>query len=195
MTEPLKLFLIRHGETAWSISGQHTGRTDIPLTQRGEDQARGLARYVGRFIFTHVMTSPLQRARRTCELAGLGQSAVDNSDLEEWDYGAYEGQRSSDIQKHRPDWSRWEDGCPNGEMPAQISARADRLVTYLNTLHGNVALFSHGHFSCALAARWIGWNVDQGQHFVLDPASVSILASPTHHARVRAIQLWNATQT
>jgi len=113
--------------------------------------------------------------------------------LAEWNYGIYEGQRSADILKDRPNWDLYEDGCPGGEMPGDVSARADRLIAYLSTLQGNVALFSHGHFGCALAARWIGLPVDQGRHFVIDPASLSILGVAPRHAEVRAILLWNAS--
>lgn len=193
MAQSLKLFLVRHGETAWSLSGQHTGSTDIPLTAHGEDQARRLATFLRKVPFAHVLTSPRQRALRTCELLGLRQSPEVDQDLAEWDYGTYEGQRTVDILEHRPTWNLWEDGCPGGEMPADISARADRLIAYLSTLQGNVALVSHGHFGCALAARWMGSAVDAGQHLVIDPASLGILGAVTRHADVRAILLWNAS--
>jgi broad specificity phosphatase PhoE len=193
MSEPLRLYLVRHGETVWSLSGQHTGSTDIPLTARGEDEARNLAAYFERIPFTHVLTSPRQRARRTCELLRLEKPCEINQDLAEWDYGAYEGQRTVDIRKDRPKWNLWEDGCPGGEMPADVSARADRLIAYLCTLQGNVALFSHGHFGCALAVRWIGLAVREGQHFVIDPASLGILGVAPRHPEARAIVLWNAS--
>jgi probable phosphoglycerate mutase len=193
MREPLTLYFIRHGETAWSLTGQHTGSTDIALTAHGEDEARNLAAYFAGIPFTHVLTSPRQRARRTCELLRLEVPSEINRDLAEWDYGAYEGQRTVDILKDRPSWDLWEDGCPGGEMPADVSARADRVIAYLCTLQGNVALFSHGHFGCALAARWIGLAIGEGQHLVLDPASLSILGVAPRHAEVRAILLWNAS--
>jgi len=193
MKKPLKLYFVRHGETAWSLSGQHTGSTDIALTENGEDQARKLAAYFGTVSFTHVLTSPRKRARRTCELLRLGKPSEINEDLSEWDYGTYEGRRTVDILKDRPDWNLWEDGCPGGEMPEDVSARADRLIAYLCTLQGNVALFSHGHFGCALAARWIGLAVNEGQHFVIDPASLGILGVAPRHDEVRAILLWNAS--
>lgn len=189
----MKLYLVRHGETAWSLSGRHTGSTDIPLTAHGEDQARRLAPYLGTIAFTHVLSSPRQRARRTCELLELRQPCEINQDLAEWDYGAYEGQRSADIRKDRPNWDLWKDGCPDGEMPADVSARADRLIAYLCTLQGNIALLSHGHFGSALAARWIGLAVEEGQHFVIDPAALGILGSDPRHAEVRAMLLWNAS--
>ena len=150
----LHLYLIRHGETEWALSGQHTGRTDIPLTANGEDEARELGRHLRDIRFAHVLTSPLKRARQTCELVGLDKVAEIEPDLAEWDYGDYEGKRSVDIRKGRPDWNVFRDGCPHGEMPAQVSERADRLIARLRTLDGKVALFSHGQFGGVLAARW-----------------------------------------
>ena len=187
----MSVYLIRHGETEWSISGQHTGRTDIPLTARGEQEARGLARRLHTIQFAHVLTSPRRRARETCELAGLGPAAVIDEDLAEWDYGEYEAQRTVDIYKKRPDWNIFRDGCPNGEMPEQVSARADRLIARLRALDGNVALFSHGQFGCVLAARWIGLPPLDGQHFRLSPASVSIFDCDYRHSNVPVISLLN----
>jgi probable phosphoglycerate mutase len=187
------IYLIRHGETAWSLSGQHTGRSDIPLTARGEEQARGLARELDKVPFTAVLTSPRQRARKTCDLAGLGKNAVIEPDLAEWDYGDYEGRRSQEICQDRPGWTVYEDGCPNGETPGQISARADRLIARLLSLAGTIALFSHGQFSRALAARWIGLAVAEGQHFLFDPAAIGILRVSPDHPETRVIALWNAT--
>jgi probable phosphoglycerate mutase len=187
----LQLYFIRHGETAWSLSGQHTGRTDIPLTAHGEDEARGLGPCLRAIEFTRVLSSPLQRARRTCELAGLRASAVIEPDLSEWDYGDYEGQLSANVCKVRPGWNLFRDGCPGGETPAQISARADRLLAQLQRLEGNVALFSHRHFGCVLAARWIGLQAVEGQHFALGPASLSILGHEASHPNTRVIALWN----
>ncbi len=172
---PLRLYLIRHGETEWTISGQHTGRTDIPLTAHGEDEARELAPRIRDIPFAHVLTSPRERARRTCELLGLGDVAEIELDLVEWDYGDYEGQRSADIREGRPSWNLFRDGSPRGEAPAQISARADRLIARVRGLDGNVALFSHGHFGRVLAARWIGLSVEQAQHLLLSTASLSVL--------------------
>ncbi len=188
----LRLYLVRHGETAWSLSGQHTGRTDILLTAHGEDEARKLGPCLWGIQFARVLTSPRQRARQTCEFAGLGPAAEIEPDLAEWDYGDYEGQRSEDIRKGRPDWNVFRDGCPRGEMPAQASDRADRLIAHLRALDGNVALFSHGQFGCVLAARWIGLPVLEGQHFALGPASLSILGHEPSHPKVRVIELWNA---
>lgn len=189
---PLRLYLIRHGQTEWSLSGQHTGRTDIALTAQGEDEARALAPWLKPIQFARVFTSPWQRARRTCELAGLGSQAEIEPDLAEWDYGDYEGKRSSDIRRERPDWNVFRDGCPGGEMPAQISDRADRLIARLGMMEGNVALFSHGEFGPALAARWTGLQVVEGQHLLLGTASLSILGFSAAHPEVRVIAMWNA---
>ena len=188
-----QLYLIRHGETEWSLSGQHTGRTDISLTTRGEAEARALQPLLGAITFTAVLTSPLQRARRTCELTGLGATADLESDLAEWDYGAYEGLRSREIHRDRPDWSVFRDGCPDGETPAQISDRADRLIARLRSREGNIALFTHGHFGCALAARWIELPVIEGQHLLLSTASISTLGAHPTHPEVPVISVWNAT--
>jgi broad specificity phosphatase PhoE len=188
-----RLYLIRHGETARSLSGQHTGRTDIPLTEQGEQDARKLAERLHVVRFSRVFTSPLQRARRTCELAGLGEVAEIEPDLTEWDYGDYEGQFSLDTRKKRPDWNLFRDGGPRGESPAQVSERADRLIARVRTLGDNIALFSHGQFGRALAARWIGLGVGQAQHFVLHTASLSILGYEHNLAEEAAIVLWNAT--
>lgn len=189
---PLQLYLVRHGETAWSLSGQHTGRTDLPLTAHGEDQVRELRQRLNDISFAHVLSSPLQRARQTCALAGLGAAAKIEPELAEWDYGEYEGQRSPDIRATRADWNIFQDGCPHGEMPAQVSARADRVIAHLRTLDGNVALFSHGQFGRVLAARWIGLPLVEAQHFSLDTASLSILSHDQHHLDVAVIALWNA---
>ena len=189
----LSLYLIRHGQTEWSLSGQHTGRTDIPLTAQGEDEARALNPWLTRIQFARVLTSPRQRARRTCALVGLAPQAEVEPDLAEWDYGDYEGMLSSDIRIKRPGWNVFRDGCPGGEMPEQVSARADRLIATLDTMDGNVALFSHGEFGLALTVRWIGLPVTEGQHFLLGTASLSILSYNPAHPEVRVIALWNAT--
>jgi probable phosphoglycerate mutase len=190
--ELLRLHLIRHGQTEWSLSGQHTGSSDIPLTQHGEDEARALVPWLRGRRFTRVLCSPRQRARRTSELAGLVGAETEPA-LAEWDYGEYEGQRSADIHKTRPGWNIFADGCPGGETPAQVAARADGLIATLAALQGNVALFSHGHFSCVLATRWIGLPVIEGQHLSLSTASLSILGYAPSHPDVRVISLWNAT--
>jgi broad specificity phosphatase PhoE len=189
----LRLFLIRHGETEWSVSGRHTGRTEISLTQRGEEQARRLGELLEQYSFAHVFCSPRLRARRTCELAGLAVAAEIRNDLAEWDYGNYEGRRTSEIVLEQPRWNLWSDGCPGGETPLEVSARADRVISDLFSLSGNVALFSHGHFSCALATRWIGQPLMLGQHLVLDPASLGILGHPARHPEIQAIVQWNTS--
>jgi broad specificity phosphatase PhoE len=186
------LYLMRHGETAWSLSGQHTGRTDIPLIEQGEQDARKLAERLRAVKFSRVFTSPLLRARRTCELAGMGDLAEIEPDLAEWDYGEYEGLRPVDIRKARPDWNVFGDGCPGGESPAQVSERADRLIARLRALEGNIAIFSHGHFGRVLAARWIGLEIRQAQNLLLSTASISILGYEHNVAEVPAIVLWNA---
>jgi broad specificity phosphatase PhoE len=187
-----RIYLIRHGETGWSLSGRHTSRTDIPLTARGEEEARGLGQRLQDIPFGRVLTSPRQRARQTCELAGLGAAAKIEPDLVEWDYGDYEGQHSADILKARPDWNLFRDGCPNGETPARVSDRADRLIARLRALEGNVVLFSHGHFGRVLAARWIGLPVIEAQRFLLDTASFGILDCEHHRVESPVIALWNA---
>lgn len=188
-----RIYLIRHGETEWSLSGQHTGSTDIPLIARGEDAARNLGLRLREIPFARVLTSPRLRARRTCELAGLGPVAEIEPDLTEWDYGDYEGLLSAEILKGRPDWNIYRDGCPDGESPGQISARADRLIVRLRGLVGNVALFSHGHFGRVLAARWIGLPLGEAQRFQLDTASLGILSYERDRVESPVIALWNAT--
>jgi len=189
---PLHLYLVRHGETEWSLTSQHTGRTDIPLTPRGEEQVLELAPGLKGIPFSHVLTSPLERARKTCVLAGLGAAATVEPDLAEWDYGDYEGKRSVDIRLARPDWNVFRDGCPNGEMPAQVLERADRLIARLRNLDGNVALFSHGQFGGVLAARWLGLPLVDAQHFPLGTASLSVLGFDPHHLEVPVVSLWNS---
>lgn len=190
--ELLRIYLIRHGETEWSISGQHTGRTDIPLTTHGEEQAAKLELYFKNISFTQVLTSPMQRARQTCALAGLGNVSAIADDLSEWNYGVYEGLRSVDIREQRVDWNIFRDGCPQGESPEQIGQRADRFITQLRKIEGNIALFSHGHFSSVLATRWIGLPVLNAQHFSLSTASVSTLTYSANHPEIAVIALWNA---
>ena len=189
---PPRLYLIRHGETEWSLSGRHTGRTDIPLTAQGEQDARQLGERLRAVSMTRVCTSPTQRARRTAALVGLTPDAEIEPDLAEWDYGDYEGQLSVEIRKGRPDWNLFRDGCPRGEMPAQVSDRADRLIARLRAWDGNVALFSHGHFGCVLAVRCIGLPVIEAQHFLLGTASLSVLGYEPNDPEVPVIALWNS---
>jgi len=190
---PVQIYLIRHGETAWSLTGQHTGRTDIALTENGEAEARELAPRLSPIRFSRVLVSPRLRARQTCALAGLEQGSEIEPDLAEWDFGDYEGQRSVDIRKTYPEWNAWRDGSPGGELPEDVTVRADRLIARLNTMHGNIALFSHGQFGGSLAARWIDLPIINGQHFVLHTTSVSRLSHTPSHPHVRVITLWNDT--
>jgi broad specificity phosphatase PhoE len=187
------VYLARHGETAWSLSGQHTGLTDLPLTERGERNARSLGERLKGLRFAMVLTSPLQRAARTCELAGFGAVAEINRDLVEWNYGQYEGRRSEEIRKERPDWHLFRDGCPGGESPAQIGARADRVVSRVRAARGDVLLFSSGHFLRVLAARWLGLEPAAGKYFLLSTASLSAL-SYEHDRSEPVIRLWDDTR-
>lgn len=188
----MSLFLIRHGETEWTLSGRYTGRTDIPLTAQGEQDARTLGERLRAERFSHAFTSPSQRARQTSASVGLPVAAEIEPDLAEWDYGDYEGQFAVDIRKARADWNLFRDGCPHGETPAQVSGRADRLIARLRVLNGNVALFTHGHFGRVLAVRWIGLPVIDAQKFLLGTASLSTLGSEPHDPEVTAIVLWNS---
>jgi broad specificity phosphatase PhoE len=187
------IYLIRHGETEWSISGQHTGSTEVPLTAHGEQQARVLGEHLRGIAFTAVLISPRLRAKRTYELTRLSVPAKTDDDLAEWNYGSYEGLRSSEIEKDNPKWNLWTDGCPDGERPDEVAVRADRVIERLRALSGNVAVFSHGHFCCALAVRWIGLHIDSGQHFTLAPASLSVLSVAEHHTTISVIKNWNTT--
>jgi probable phosphoglycerate mutase len=182
---------MRHGETEWSISGKHTGRVDIPLTENGEVEARRLGQRLAPIKFDHVLVSPLQRARQTCELTGCGEQAETESDLIEWGNGDYEGKTHADVFKQRPRWNLFCDGCPNGESPDKISTRADRLIERLVLLDGNIALFSHSHFGRVLGVRWIGLPVQAGQHFILNTASMSVLRFQHEHVGDPAIERWN----
>lgn len=189
-----QLYLVRHGETAWSLTGQHTGLTDIPLTEHGKDQARRLAPRLRQIGFSRVLVSPRLRARQTCELAGLAAESVAEPDLAEWDYGEYEGLNSVDIRRARSNWSVWRDGCPGGESPAAMSARVDRLIVHLCSMAGNIALFSHGQLGAALAVRWIGMPIAAGAHFALHPATLSILGHEPANPTQPLIELWNETE-
>jgi broad specificity phosphatase PhoE len=188
-----KVYLARHGETAWSLTGQHTGLTDLPLTERGEQNARRLGQRLQGMNFTHVRTSPLQRAARTCQLAGFGGVAVVDPDLVEWDYGEYEGLRTAEIRKQRPDWQLFRDGCPGGESVEEIGARADRVVVRMRMNGDNVLLFSSGHFLRVLAARWLGLPPSDGRLWALDTAALSILGYE-HNLSEPVLRLWNDTQ-
>jgi broad specificity phosphatase PhoE len=192
--DPPIIYLARHGETAWSLSGQHTGLTDLPLTERGERTARRLGERLKGLTFAKVFTSPLQRARRTCELSGFGAVAEVDRDLVEWDYGQYEGRRTAEILAERPDWQLFRDGCPGGESPAQIAARADRIVNRVRAVQGDVLLFSSGHFMRVLTARWLGIEPTVNcRYFMLSTASLSALGYEASRARP-VIRLWNETR-
>jgi broad specificity phosphatase PhoE len=184
--------LARHGETAWSLSGQHTGMTDLPLTERGERNARHLGERLRGVTFARVFTSPLQRARRTCELAGFGATATVEPDLVEWNYGRYEGMTSREIRAERPDWQLFRDGCPGGESPAEIAARADRVIGRLRAVAGDTLVFSSGHILRMVGARWLGLEPAGGRLVLLSTASLSELGYE-HGPAEPVIRLWNDT--
>ena len=187
------LYLARHGETAWSLTGQHTGLTDLPLTERGERNARQLGERLAGLTFAKVFTSPLQRATRTCELAGVAAAAEADRDLVEWDYGKYEGLRTAEIHASRPEWQLFRDGCPGGESPDQVSARADRVVSRVRAIKGDVLIFSSGHFLRVLAARWLGLEPAAGRFFLLSTASLSALGYEKTLPQP-VIRLWDDTR-
>ena len=189
---PGEVVLIRHGETEWTLSGQHTGRTDIPLTERGRKQARLLQPLLSTANFALVLSSPLQRARETCELAGLGSQMEIEPDLMEWDYGEYEGITSKEIKRTAPNWMVFTDGCPGGETPKQVGARVDRLIRRILPVAGRVALFAHGHLLLVFVSRWIGLPPSAGQHFLLDTSTVGVLG---YYQGVPAVKRWNAPVT
>jgi broad specificity phosphatase PhoE len=174
--QPGSALLVRHAETEWTLSGQHTGRTDIPLTEHGRDTARALAPTLALETFALVLVSPSLRARETCELCGLGADAQTREDLLEWDYGAYEGLTTAQIHEQRPDWNMWRDGCPEGESAAQVGARTDRVIAEIRASEGLVAVFSHGHVLRVLGARWIDLRADAGARLGLSPGARSLLA-------------------
>jgi broad specificity phosphatase PhoE len=195
MSEHLPVvYLARHGETAWTISRQHTGLTDLPLTERGERTARRLGERLKGLTFVTVLTSPLQRAARTCELAGFKTVAEVEQDLVEWDYGDYEGRRTAEIRAERPGWELFRDGCPGGESPQQVSARADRVVKRVREVSGNVLIFTSGHFMRVLATRWLGLEPTVNcKFFMLSTASLSALGYEHDETRP-VIRLWNETR-
>ncbi len=189
------LYLIRHGETAWSLTGRHTGSTDIPLTAHGEAMAHGLAGLLDPVPFAAIFSSPRARARQTCLLATHGAKAIIEPDLAEWSYGDYEGMLLSEIWQSNPGWSIWRDRCPGGETLADVVGRADRLLERLQSLSGAIALFSHGQLGCILAARWAGLPGGVGEHLELNPASLSILGWKSDHPGVPVIARWNLVPT
>ncbi len=186
------IYLARHGETAWSLTGQHTGRTDLPLTERGRRNAQRLGKRLAGRGFAKVFTSPLQRARRTCELAGFGPTAKVDLDLVEWNYGDYEGLTTPQIQANRPGWQLFRDGCPGGESPDQVGRRADRVVSRLREFPGDALVFSSGHFLRMLAARWLGLEPAAGKYLILKTASLSGLGYE-HNLSLPAIEFWDDT--
>jgi probable phosphoglycerate mutase len=184
----VNVFAIRHGETAWSLSGRHTGTTDIPLTDNGRRLAERMRSMLVRNPFALVLCSPMRRARETCELAGFGDQAVIDSDLVEWNYGMYEGLTPKQIHEVAPDWLIFRDGCPGGETPEQVGTRVDRVITRSRTLAGDIVLFAHGHVLRVLAARWIGLPAGGGQHFLLDTGTLCVLS---YYHETPAVRIWN----
>ncbi len=194
MSEVLPVvYVARQGETAWTLSGQHTGLTDLPLTERGERNARRLEERLRGLSFAKVFTSPLQRATRTCELAGFGAVAEIDRDLLEWNYGDYEGRLTTDIYKERPEWQLFRDGCPGGESPNEVGTRADRAVKRVRAVKGDVLIFSSGHFLRVFAARWLGLDAAFGRYFLLSTASLSALGYE-HNVSEPVIRLWDDTR-
>ena len=185
----MSVFAIRHGETEWSLNGRHTGTTDIPLTDNGRRLAERLRSALNGRTFALVLVSPLQRARETCELAGAGARAIIDPDLVEWNYGTYEGLTPKEIDRQAPGWLIFRDGCPGGETPEQVGARADRVIARARAVEGDVALFAHGHVLRVLVARWLGLPPGAGQHFLLDTGTLSLLAQ--YHG-IPALKTWNA---
>jgi probable phosphoglycerate mutase len=184
----VNFFAIRHGETAWSLSGQHTGTTDIPLTDNGRRLAERIRPVAAREGFALVLCSPMQRARETCELAGLAHRAVIDADLVEWNYGEYEGLTPKQVRESAPGWLIFRDGCPGGEAPEQVGARVDRVIARARAAEGDVALFAHGHVLRVLAARWIGLPAGSGQHFLLDTGTLCVLG---YYRDIPAVKVWN----
>jgi probable phosphoglycerate mutase len=185
------VYIIRHAETDWSLSGRHTGRTEVPLTRQGEEHAIGLGDRLRGKNFIKIFSSPRERAKRTCELTGFGRMMELDDDLQEWDYGDYEGLRTSEIQSKQPGWILFRDGCPNGESLEQVSARADRVVGRLRQLDGNIAIYSHGHFLRVLVARWLLFPPVEGRRFLLGPGTISILGYEHHSLDEPVVVLWN----
>jgi broad specificity phosphatase PhoE len=184
----MNVFAIRHGETAWSLSSQHTETTDIPLTDNGRRLAERMRPALAKEAFALVLCSPMQRSRETCELAGLGHSAVIDADLVEWNYGEYEGLMAKQIHETAPGWLIFRNGCPGGEAPEQVAARADRVIARAHAAEGDVALFAHGHVLRVLAARWIGLPAGGGQHFLLDTGTLCVLS---YYRDIPAVKVWN----
>ena len=184
----MEIVVIRHGETDWSLAGRHTSRTDLPLTEAGRRRASALAPRLAKRSFSLVLTSPLRRARETCELAGFGAVAEAFEDLREWDYGEYEGLTTPEIRERDPDWNLWRDGCPGGETPERVARRADHALERLRSAGGDALAFAHGHILRVLAARWVGLEPAAGAHFALQAGAVSVLG---WERETRVLQRWN----
>ncbi|MDR4482298.1 MAG: histidine phosphatase family protein [Nitrospirales bacterium] len=184
-----EVYVIRHGETEWSLSGQHTGTTDLPLTENGRKLARLLQPMLANHSIARILTSPLQRARETCQLAGFGEKAEVDTNLVEWNYGEYEGITTKQIHDKRPGWVIFTDGCPGGETPEEVGARADRIITKARTTGGNVALFAHGHILRVLVARWLGLPASGGRYFLLHTGTLNVLS---YYRGIPAVKIWNA---
>jgi probable phosphoglycerate mutase len=185
-----QIVLVRHGETEWSLSGQHTSRTDLPLIEAGIERARAIGPELSAWDFSLVLTSPLRRARETCQLAGLGERAEVVGDLREWDYGDYEGLTTPQIREDRPEWSLWRDGCPNGEQPDEVGARADRVIERMRSAGGDVVAFAHGHIFRVLAARWIELPAAAGGRLALKAGAICVLG---FERETQVIHRWNQT--
>jgi probable phosphoglycerate mutase len=186
----MKVYLARHGQTAWSLAGRHTGRNDIPLTPEGEREAQKLGVRLQPLTFGAVLMSPLARARRTCEIAGFGAAARTAPDLMEWDYGDYEGLRFAEIRARRPDWHLFRDGCPGGERPEDVIARVDRVIATMKAAPADTLIFAHGHLLRVLAVRWIGIRLEAAGHLSLSPASLSLLGRDSN-SEEPVIERWN----
>lgn len=187
-----KIYLARHGETIWSLSGQHTGMTDIPLTEQGEKNAKQLGKRLQGLTFAKVFSSPLQRALKTCELAGFGSMVMPDPLLEEWNYGDYEGRTTTEIQRTQPDWFIFRDGCPGGESPKQVAQRCDQMVEKMKAINGDILIFAHAHILRMLTTRWLGLPAEEGRLYFLSTASLSILGYE-HSLSEPVIRLWNDT--
>lgn len=185
---PSEIVLVRHGETEWSRTGRHTGRSDVLLTEQGRREALAVGTALRELQFALVLTSPLERATETCRLAGFGEVAITRDDLREWDYGEYEGLRTIDILQQQPGWTLWSDGVPGGEKLAEVGARVDRILAELRSIEGDVALFAHGHLLRVLAARWLAFEPSAGRLFALDPGTISVLGYERETAVLRG---WN----
>lgn len=188
MADASRIVVVRHGETEWSLSGQHTSRTDLPLTEDGRKRAVALTRQLSGYSFTLVLSSPLRRALETCELAGFGEVVELDNDLREWDYGEYEGLTTAQIRETRPDWNLWRDGCPGGESPPEVGARADRVLARLASAEGDAVAFAHGHILRVVTARWAEMEVAEGARFEFGAGSIGVLG---HERDTRAIERWN----